>query len=82
MSKSKKNKQLVERIQIEKTPFTAVKMMDSNWILTMGQWRLSEKLFNNFDEILTHIEESKWELLAIFTTIVAEQAIKKLKENE
>lgn len=71
LNSGKKNKELIERIEIEKTPFTAVKT-ENGWWLTMGKYRLVENNFESLDETKKFIDSNMWELIPIITNIIVE----------
>lgn len=76
-----KVKQLVERRQIENTPFTAIKN-ENDWFLTCGKYRMSTKRFDSYEETTEWIEQNQWELMATFTSIVAEETVKEILNNQ
>lgn len=77
-----KSKQLVERINLEGTPFTAVKL-ENDFFLTIGKYRISTKSFQKVEELTEWIELNKWEVMATFASIVAEETTKEiLKKHE
>jgi len=57
-SSSSNSNQLVERIPIEDTPFTAIKC-DNQWFLTMGKYRLTEPM-PSLDEVTQDAQRADW----------------------
>lgn len=52
------SKQLVEKLQIPNTPFTAVKF-DKLWYLTLGKYRLTEGL-DTYDQVEDNAHDASW----------------------
>ena len=68
--------QLVQQIPIEGTPFTAVKLEDY-WFLTMGKYRLTEKL-KSLEECKEEAKDASWYRIMQIINIM----IKENKEQE
>lgn len=50
--------ELVEKLKIQDTPFTAVRL-DDKWFLTMGKYRLTEPM-KTFDEVNEDAHRADW----------------------
>ena len=72
--KKPKNKQLVKRHELKNSPFVVIET-NKQFFLTMGKYRLSEKLFNNIEEVNEWMEINKWELLTNFCSIIASETV-------
>lgn len=70
-TKQNSNSKLFEQVPIENTPFTAVKM-DDKWFLTMGKYRLSEKL-NSLDEVKAEAMDASWMRIMQIMRIMIEE---------
>lgn len=64
---------LVERKEIEGTPFTAVKLSDENWILTCGKYRLSEEPHKSLEETKKFLDGNFWKILLMIVSIFAKE---------
>ena len=76
-----KSTQLVERKHIEGTPFTAVKIENQPYFLTLGKYRL-QYAANTLDELLDLIDSEKWNIIIDICQIITEFNIKNLQNNE
>lgn len=76
LEQSKQNssdeKQLFQQIKIEDTPFTAVKMGEEQWFLTMGKYRLSENLKSLEECIENSKDASWWRIMAVVNIMIKE----------
>lgn len=74
-------KQLLEQYPIKDTPFTAVKFEDK-WFLTMGKYRLTEKL-NSKKECEEAAKDASWiRIMQIIKIVIQEhEAEKELIKN-
>lgn len=61
--------QLIEYVQIENTPFTAVKDQ-GRWYLTMGKYRLTEELESKEAAIKEGANESWWRIMQIIRIMI------------
>lgn len=68
--------QLVEKIEIENTPFTAVRI-DDKWFLTMGKYRLTPPLPNKKEALAAGVDESWWRIMQVVNVMINEHE----KEN-
>lgn len=73
-------KELVKRHQIENSPFTIIEN-ENNFFLTCGKYRMTTKNFSNEKEVYDWIDLNKWELMATFCSIVAEETTKEILKN-
>lgn len=75
-----KSKEMVEQQPIDGTPFTAVRV-DEDWFLTMGKYRLTEKL----KTIAECVEEAKdaswWRIMQIMNIMIKEHEENKTLER-
>ncbi len=86
--KSVENTELVERIEVENTPFTIVKI-DGEYFGTMGEYRLTEK-FNTLEECEEAVSKFSWNrviqvmmlLVDKLKAVDLEELIKDKKEEE
>lgn len=70
-SKQNSNSELVEKIEIEDTPFTAIRIEDV-WFLTMGKYRLSEPMQTK-KEVLEDAQRADWwRIMAIINIMIKE----------
>lgn len=78
MSEEKKE-QITERVEIENTPFVAVKFEEQNWTITMGRFIL----LNGFESKEAAVKAAKndnWELiLSVMNAVITFRET--LKEN-
>lgn len=63
--------QIVERQQIENTPFW-LERAGEKWFLIMGQYRLTEG-HNSISEVLLHMENNHWYITMNMIAIVVER---------
>lgn len=70
-NENEKPTQLVERKEIEGTPFTAVKMENEQWCLTLGRYILTPGL-KNYNDVVKQTKSLNWELLLKVMNIVSE----------
>lgn len=76
-----KTKNLVERQQVENSPFTAIKH-DDTWFLTMGKYRMTTKNFETFEQVTEWITLNQYELMATFCSIVCEETVREILNNK
>lgn len=77
-NKQNSNYELIERIEIEDTPFTAIRN-DKEWFLTMGKYRLTEPL-QSLKEVKENAEKSDWfRVMQIIGIMIEEYETKKNK---
>ncbi|AXH75056.1 MAG: hypothetical protein [Microviridae sp.] len=72
------SKELVEKIQIENTPFHAIRM-DDKWFLVMGKYRLSEPV-QTLEEVKADAADASWFRIMQLIQIMLEED--KTKTNE
>lgn len=78
--KQKSNsKELIEKIEIEKTPFTAIRQ-DDKWFLTMGRYRLTQPLDSKEEALAAGVDESWWRIMQIIKIMITEHENEKGKE--
>lgn len=70
----KKQTKLTDRKQIDNSPFLMVKV-DDQWILTFGKYRVLNQIFKSEDEIKTYMENNIWEIIAILSSIIAQDTV-------
>lgn len=76
-----KVKELVERKQIENSPFMAIKH-ENDWFLVCGKYRMTTKSFESEKELREWIDLNHWELMATFCSIVAEETTKEILKEK
>lgn len=76
-----KQEELYKQVPIKDTPFHAVKMED-NWFLTMGKYRLSEKL-PSLDACMKDAADASWiRIMQIMNIMIEEhEVIRGIKEG-
>lgn len=71
--------QLLEKIEIENTPFTAIKVEDK-WFLMMGKYRLTEALTK--DEVLAaSLDESWFRIMQVIKIMIEDHDKEKTTNN-
>ena len=75
------NKQLVEYIEIEGTPFTAVKEGGS-WFLVMGRYRLTEALTSKEEAIKEGANQTWWRIMQVVKIMIEDHEKNKDKDKE
>lgn len=72
LSKESNSNELVERIPITDTPFTAIRL-DNKWFLTMGKYRISEPV-DSFEQIQMEAENTTWDrIMQVILIVINEQ---------
>jgi hypothetical protein len=71
--------ELVKQIPIEDTPFMAVKMEDY-WFLTLGKYRLTEKL-KSLQECKDEAENTSWFRIMQIVNVMIKEHEEEKKEN-
>lgn len=79
-NEEKSVKELVSRIQVENSPFTIIGT-EKGHFLTLGKYRMTTKNFSNVQEITEWMDLNKWELMATFCSIIAEETTKEVLNN-
>lgn len=81
--KQDSSRQLVEKIEIENTPFTAIRV-DEKWFITMGKYRLTEPIDNKEEALAAGIDESWWRIMSVIKAMILqhEEDKEKLKEDK
>lgn len=74
-----RNTQLTEQIEIENTPFTAVRV-DKQWFLSMGKYRISE-IKETFEECKEDAYRADWIRIMTIMKIVIEEHEQEKKQN-
>lgn len=74
--KTEKSEKLVERVEIENSPFVAVKVSNETWILTLGKYKISNKSYKSLEECKQPVINKEWELLFTVIAIVSEETNK------
>ena len=74
-----KKEQIIERIEIENTPFNAVKFEEQNWAITMGRFILLNG-FKSKEAAIKAANKNNWELiLTVMNAVITFR--ENLKEN-
>lgn len=73
------NSELVEKINIKDTPFTAVRL-DDKWFLTLGKYRLTDPV-QTFDEVEAQAYETTWTRIMSIMQIMIDENEEKKKEK-
>lgn len=71
--KQSSTSELVKRIDIEETPFQAVKLVDKGWFIALGQYRLTDYKETE-EECRLMAKEKHWELLLSVISVIVETA--------
>lgn len=72
--------ELIQRKQILGTPFTAIKLENTKWFLTMGKHRLTEPDYE-YEDLLRLVEKVDWTLIVnTVLTIIDNMTIKEHKD--
>lgn len=75
------NYELTERVEIEETPFTAIRM-DNIWFLTLGKYRISEPM-ETLEEIKKDAFRADWfRIMTIMGVVIEEYNKKNNEENK
>lgn len=65
--------QLIERVNIEGTPFTAIKReCEEGWFLTMGRYKVSDN-YGTLEGLESSVGSVDWEILTNVIGIMVEQ---------
>lgn len=70
-SNSGEIKKLVEREQVEDTPFWIVGNKEIGYCLTLGKWKISEYM-ETMEAVLEYIEKENWKLILTLIGVVIE----------
>lgn len=62
--KAEQNHKLLEKIEVENTPFTIVRI-DDKWFVTMGKYRLTKPLSNKDEALASALDESWWRIIQV-----------------
>lgn len=71
--------ELTELINIEDTPFTAVRI-ENKYFLAMGKYRLTE-LFDTYEAVTAEIHNITWNRLTQVIAIICMEEIERAKNN-
>lgn len=71
ITRSEKNEELVKIVDIEETPFKAVKA-DGKWFLSMGKYRLTEPLETEQECREAATDASWWRILTLMQVMIRE----------
>lgn len=82
LKKDPTNTETVEKIEIENTPFTAVRI-DDKWYIVMGKYRLTNEIATKEEALAAAIDESWWRIMSVIKAMIIEHEEQKgkLKEN-
>lgn len=69
--KENSSKELIERIRIDGTPFTATKYGEE-WHLMMGRYRLNKEPIKTYADIIEYMEIEKWNIVLMIAAIIEE----------
>lgn len=74
-SSSKKN-QTIERVEIDNTPFTAIKLQE-DWYLTLGRYHMTKQCFQSVEQIREYLKDPLyiWRTIATFSSIIAAETV-------
>lgn len=71
----------MERIDIEKTPFTVVKKDNGKHVIVIGNSQATDKEFDTLKDAIKHIKKIDWNLVFTFVQKVIEM-LEKFKNGE
>lgn len=71
---------LIQRIPIEGTPFTAIKLEHTKWFLAIGKNRITEPNYE-YEELLRMIDNKNWELIVNTVLVIVENMTEIRKTN-
>lgn len=74
------SKQIIEKIDIENTPFTAVKA-DQEWFIMMGKYRLTKGIKSKDEALAAGLDESWWRIMQVIQIMIDEHEYRKGKEK-
>lgn len=80
MDNNNEVEELVEHRKIEDTPFTAVRV-NEDWFLTMGKYRLTEKL-KTVEECQEEAKDASWMRIMQIVQIMIEEDKLKPSKNQ
>lgn len=66
----------MERIDIEKTPFTVVKKDDGKHVIVIGNAQATDKEFDTLKDAIKHIRKIDWNLVFTFVQKIIEMTEK------
>lgn len=75
------NSQLIEYVQIEKTPFTAVRK-EEEWYLMMGKYRLNDQPFKSLKEVQEDAKDASWFRIMQVVGVMVEEHYTKMSNKE
>lgn len=78
LTKDPTNTQQIEKIEIENTPFTAVKYGDK-WFLAMGKYRLTKADLTKDEALAEGVNESWWRIMQVVKIMIEEHEKEKGK---
>lgn len=70
-----------EFLEIENTPFTAVKV-ENKYILVMGDVMVSGKRFDEIEDVMAYINNKPWELILVAAKTFADKLNEIKKEKK
>nr|WAE43748.1 MAG: hypothetical protein [Microviridae sp.] len=79
--KNSNSNELIEKIEIKKTPFHLVKENEKPMFLALGLYRMTENMFLSEKEAEEWIEENKWDLITNVCMLITGLANNKIKES-
>lgn len=74
LTKSNSSNEIIERKEIENTPFTAIKVDEKGWFLTMGRHRLTEP-YGTIEGLEAMVGSVDWDMLLTIINIFVESSI-------
>lgn len=74
------NSQLIERIEVENTPFTIIRE-EEKWFVTLGRYRISQDMKSK-EEAIEDAKRIDWDRVLQIMGITIEHYNNKSKENE
>lgn len=63
------SEELIKTVNITGTPFTGVKYSDVDWKIAIGKFIVSDKQFENYEELENYVMIKPWEL--VFNGVMA-----------
>lgn len=80
-NKSRSNYELLERIEIQGTPFTMVGSEEQGYFAAMQRYRITER-HKTKEEVLNYIDTNMWKIIVNITIILTEGTIEMMKAKE
>lgn len=76
----KNSSELIQREQIEETPFILIKTEDTPWFLTIGKYKIANEINLTKEQLIQLVNEKPWNLITIAIEAIIEHETKHLQK--